>query len=225
MNALLSESLLQTHCFSHAAIIKRKDLVIKARTPDWPIARDELDKVMALFDQPSVAREQGVTLGGCPYRVVRADQTSIYGKVDDEGVNTLRTLGMAPTRILGQKETQLVGIVGGGGGGNLTVNGGGNAAGVKASGQNLGGQGASVQSPSSAGGAGQEQASERSDKDKTVVEVIRPPISSSFASKRYDGIIVCRTGMYVLVGVYDRHPGMAVEAMERLADWFRSKHR
>ena len=30
---------------------------------------------------------------------------------------------------------------------------------------------------------------------------------------------------FFLIGLYDRHPGMAVEAMERLADWFRSKKR
>ncbi|KAI9183796.1 Profilin-4 [Blastocladiella emersonii ATCC 22665] len=257
MNTLLAESLLLTYCFPHAAVVRRKDHVVKARTPDFPLTTADLERIATFFEHPIAAREQGIALAGLPYRVVRVDASSIYAKLDEDTLAVMRQLGMTAATAIGGASASAgpqtttaadVGVGGTRSGGNGacadpmranstagTVGAQGTAAtpGTASTGANGGAGGMAGSAVPAAGAAATTgrgpplmgtAASSTTERDKTVVEVVRPS-SATFAIKRYDGIIICRTVMYHIIGIYDRHPGMAVEAMERLADYFRSKNR
>ncbi|KNE56037.1 hypothetical protein AMAG_01881 [Allomyces macrogynus ATCC 38327] len=201
MNTLLAETVLSTNCFLHAAIIRRKDLLAKARTPEFPLSGTDLQRLTTLFEHPMVTREQGFTLGARLYKAIRVDGASIYGKLDEEAMAVLAQLAATATPVAqGDGVPNDVAPSSNGGGGLVT---------------------AATSAPTTT--ATKPAATDR-DKDKTIVEVVRPS-TASIQLQTHQGIIICRTVIYFIVGIYDRHPGMAVEAMERLADYFRSKNR
>ncbi|KNE54383.1 hypothetical protein AMAG_00359 [Allomyces macrogynus ATCC 38327] len=201
MNTLLAETVLSTYCFPHAAIIRRKDLLAKARTPEFPLSGTDLQRLTTLFEHPMVTREQGFTLGTRLYKAIRVDGASIYGKLDEEAMAVLAQLAATATPIVqGDGAPSDAPPSSNGGGGIVTA-----------------------AAPMSTMATTKSAAADR-DKDKTIVEVVRPS-TASIQLQTHQGIIICRTVMYFIVGIYDRHPGMAVEAMERLADYFRSKDR
>ncbi|KAI9221040.1 hypothetical protein BC828DRAFT_96565 [Blastocladiella britannica] len=251
MNTLLSESLLLTHCFSNAAIVRRKDLTPKARTAEWPLTSTDLDKLDAMFEHPVTAREQGIVLGNTPYRVLRADQHSIYGKLDEDTQALMRQqeeLAKSQEQQQYSGDASILAESAGGGTAATTTTGAATATApagatdpAPAAASTTGGRSTQQQnhtnlrpvssatastSPGTPGTPfpGTPDDGSRPDRDKAVVQVVRPP-ASTMGGGKYDGILICCTGMFYLIGIYDRHPGMAVEAMERLADWFRSKRR
>ncbi|KAJ3367151.1 Profilin-4 [Allomyces javanicus] len=206
MNTLLAETVLSTFCFPHAAIIRRKDLLAKARTPEFPLSGTDLQRLTTLFEHPMVTREQGFTLGFRLYKAIRVDGASIYGKLDEEAMAVLAQLAATATPVAqgdGVPNDGAPSGNGGGGGGLVT---------------------AATSAPPPAMTTMTKSVAADRDKDKTIVEVVRPS-TASIQLQTHQGIIICRTVMYFIVGIYDRHPGMAVEAMERLADYFRSKNR
>ncbi|KAJ3373931.1 Profilin-4 [Allomyces arbusculus] len=211
MNTLLAETVLSTYCFPHAAIIRRKDLLAKARTPEFPLSGTDLQRLTTLFEHPMVTREQGFTLGARLYKAIRVDGASIYGKLDEEAMAVLTQLAATGTLVAqddsAPNDTTPSSNGGGGGGGLVT------AATLAPT----------AMTTTTTTTTAKSAAADR-DKDKTIVEVVRPS-TASIQLQTYQGIIICRTVMYFIVGIYDRHPGMAVEAMERLADYFRSKNR
>jgi hypothetical protein len=188
MNTLLSEAVLSTNCFPHAAIVRRKDAMAKARTRDFPLTVPDLQSLAGLFDHPSLIRDQGFTIGNRVYKSIRLDGASVYGKMDEEAT-AQQMYSFNPN---GEELNY----------DNAPSNG------------NDEGSGKPMVSLPGAG----------LDRDRTIVDVDRPP-DGLVGYRKFDGIVICKTEIYFLVGIYDRHPGMAVEAMERLADYFRSKNR
>ncbi|KAI9208630.1 profilin [Polychytrium aggregatum] len=93
MNALLQEALLSTKHINHAAIVRRKDGSIKAKSPQFVMTAQDLQKIVTAFDSPREVRtsENGITLMDMGYRAVRADTLSIYAKNDRSGVIICRT--------------------------------------------------------------------------------------------------------------------------------------
>ncbi|KAG5458109.1 MAG: hypothetical protein BJ554DRAFT_1736, partial [Olpidium bornovanus] len=82
MNSLLQEALMNTKHVSQAAIIRRKDGLVKAKSPNFQLGPNELAKVVNIFDNPTSVREDGgaVLVMDTPYKAVRCDQLSIYAK-------------------------------------------------------------------------------------------------------------------------------------------------
>ncbi|KAI9140108.1 hypothetical protein BKA69DRAFT_1039579 [Paraphysoderma sedebokerense] len=155
MNSLLDEILLSTGAFAHAAIIRRKDMVLKAKSSLFPIP-NEISKIPKLFEQPLNTREQGFTLGGLPYKAVRVDQWSIYARVDKDGLELMRY-------------------------------------------------------------------EQRKNSDAMTSAFLNEKHREMTGEPTIEGMISCRTGMFFIVGFYQSHPGIAVEAAEKLADYFRQK--
>ncbi|KAJ3289575.1 Profilin-4 [Rhizoclosmatium sp. JEL0117] len=95
MNQLLQEALLSTHHVQHAAIIKRKDGSIKAKSPLFEITPMDYTKILIAFESPRDVRtgEAAITLMDMAYRAVRADNLSLYAKNDKSGIIVAKTHG------------------------------------------------------------------------------------------------------------------------------------
>ncbi|KAJ1509444.1 hypothetical protein HMI54_006485 [Coelomomyces lativittatus] len=211
MNTLLTESILSTYCFPHAAIYRRKDCSVKVRTMNWPMSSSDTDKLNDLFEEAVETREQGFVLGGVPYRSIRVDDRSIYGKRDEDALALLELQQQPPP----QPQQMQLALPS-----SLSPSSRGSSTSIM--------PGSSTSSPTSTSmgpSPGPGSTTHPPEKiDKSVVEVQRPTSATS-TPRAYHGIIICRTHQYFVLGIYDAHPGMAVEAMERLADYFRSKGR
>jgi profilin len=87
MNALLQEGLLATKNIQHAAIIKKKEGTVKAKSNFFSITAAEFESLENAFEKPGVVRAPGETfkLMDGEYKVVRADKQSIYGKCEKTG--------------------------------------------------------------------------------------------------------------------------------------------
>ncbi|KAH6573816.1 hypothetical protein BASA50_002512 [Batrachochytrium salamandrivorans] len=94
MNSLLQEALMGTHHISHAAIVRRKDGTIKAKSPNFILGLNDLPKIEAAFEQSRDVRnvDNGITFLDTPYRAVRADNLSIYAKNDKSGIIISKTV-------------------------------------------------------------------------------------------------------------------------------------
>ncbi|KAJ3098358.1 hypothetical protein HK100_005113 [Physocladia obscura] len=88
MNQLLQEALISTHHVQHAAIIKRRDGAIKAKSPLLELSESDYNKILLAFDNPREVRtnEAAITLMDVAYRAVRADNLSLYAKNVSETV-------------------------------------------------------------------------------------------------------------------------------------------
>jgi profilin len=93
MNALLQEGLLATKHIQHAAIIRRKDGIVKAKSNSFTVSPNEILVIENAFDNPNDVRGKDAILPfmNTAYKAVRADQYSIYGKHDKTGVIISRT--------------------------------------------------------------------------------------------------------------------------------------
>ncbi|KAJ3045690.1 Profilin-4 [Rhizophlyctis rosea] len=93
MNSLLQESLLATKHVSNAAIVRRKDGAIKAKSTAFALSASDWLRIQSAFDNPREVRtaEAGITLMELGYRAVRADGLSVYAKNDKQGVIIART--------------------------------------------------------------------------------------------------------------------------------------
>lgn len=199
MNILLSEAIISTSCFPEAAIVRIKDVSLKARTEKWSLDEFEIQRILQLFEHPTETREQGFTLGAVPYTSIRVDGSSIYGKRDDDALRMSLYGDTNPSNPLYPYSR--------------------------------------IQKPSSElkpttfdpnfiskNVILSYQDRYVSDREKMIIS---PPRATSPAPsfKVYSGIILLKTQSYLLLGIYDSHPGMAVEALERLADYFRHTKR
>lgn len=93
MNTLLQEALIDTKHVGHAAIIRRKDGVIKAQSAHFNISYPEMQQIERAFDFPREARSNQFTVKvmSIYYRPIRVDDRAIYGKKDASGVIISRT--------------------------------------------------------------------------------------------------------------------------------------
>ncbi|KAJ3215032.1 Profilin-4 [Dinochytrium kinnereticum] len=93
MNALLQEALLSTRHIHHAAIIKRKDGSVKAKSPLFELNAQDYTRIQNAFENPREARtsEAAITFQDVAYRAVRSDNLSVYAKNDKTGVIICRT--------------------------------------------------------------------------------------------------------------------------------------
>ncbi|KAJ3300692.1 Profilin-4 [Borealophlyctis nickersoniae] len=93
MNALLQEALMATKHVNHAAIIRRKDGAIKAKSPQFTLNAADWQRIQFAFENPREVRmaETGISLMETPYRAVRADSLSVYAKNDKTGIIIART--------------------------------------------------------------------------------------------------------------------------------------
>lgn len=90
MNILLNEALLDTKQISNAAIIRIRDGIIRAKSQNFSvifgltlqISDEEYKIICNAFDNPQYARtsDNGIYLMDVPYKAVRADSQSVYGK-------------------------------------------------------------------------------------------------------------------------------------------------
>ncbi|KAK5666622.1 hypothetical protein BDV3_006089 [Batrachochytrium dendrobatidis] len=94
MNSLLQEALMGTRHISHAGIIRQKDGVIKAKSPNFLLVPTDLAKIEAAFEHPRDARsgDSSISFLDIPYRAVRADSLSIYAKNDKAGIIISKTI-------------------------------------------------------------------------------------------------------------------------------------
>ncbi|KAI8925877.1 profilin [Entophlyctis helioformis] len=83
-----------TRHISHAAIIRQKDGVIKAKSPNFVLGPNDLTKIESAFEHPREVRssDNGITFLEVPYRAVRADSLSIYAKNDKAGIIVSKTM-------------------------------------------------------------------------------------------------------------------------------------
>ncbi|KAI8837127.1 Profilin-4 [Chytriomyces hyalinus] len=95
MNQLLQEALLSTHHVQHAAIIKRKDGSVKAKSPLFELSPADYSKILMAFENPREVRtgEASISLMDVAYRAVRADNLSLYAKNDKSGIIVAKTHG------------------------------------------------------------------------------------------------------------------------------------
>ncbi|KAJ1553694.1 Profilin-4 [Cladochytrium tenue] len=93
MNALIQEALLSTRHVLSAAVIKRKDGAVKAKTPLFEMTAADYARIELAFENPREVRsgEAAVTLADAAFRAVRADNLSLYAKNDKCGVIVART--------------------------------------------------------------------------------------------------------------------------------------
>jgi profilin len=93
MNSLLHEGLIATKNVSSAAIIKRKECTIKAKSGQFQPELTEIQKIDSIFEKPSEIRAQGGILRfmDVDYKLIRADKFSIYGKGEKCGLVVCKT--------------------------------------------------------------------------------------------------------------------------------------
>ncbi|RKO86897.1 profilin [Blyttiomyces helicus] len=93
MNSLLQEAIVSTKHVTHAAIIRRKDGVIKAKSPQFMLEPDDWTRIVSAFENPRAVRtmEAGITLMEGSYRAIRADKMSVYAKNEKTGVIIAQT--------------------------------------------------------------------------------------------------------------------------------------
>ncbi|KAJ3391017.1 Profilin-4 [Lobulomyces angularis] len=95
MNSILSEALLSTKHIQHAAIIRKKDGAVKAKSNGLQVLVGDCEKINKAFDSPLDIRsaEHGLTFFENQYKIVRADNLSIYGKtIDKSGLIICKTI-------------------------------------------------------------------------------------------------------------------------------------
>ncbi|EGD73138.1 hypothetical protein PTSG_04851 [Salpingoeca rosetta] len=86
LQTLLQQTLLSTQHVSKAAIIRKRDGGIRARTPNFKITQEEFARIQAAFDSPTFGREHPLSLGGRNYQCIRVDDRAIYAKDGSTGI-------------------------------------------------------------------------------------------------------------------------------------------
>lgn len=93
MNTLLQEALIDTKHVGHAAIIRRKDGVLKAQSAHFVISFTELQQIEKAFENPREARSNAfnIKIMNINYRPIRVDERALYGKKEAAGIIVTRT--------------------------------------------------------------------------------------------------------------------------------------
>ncbi|KAL7750839.1 Profilin-4 [Sorochytrium milnesiophthora] len=219
MNTLLQEAILATHCFSQAIIVRRKDHLVKAKTKGCTLTSQDFFRLHELFEHPIATREQGFTVANVPYKAIRVDANSIYGKLDEDALLLLQIQKAADAAATenGRSTDDRHGDDDGDNSDDDQADNNNNADGGDAA--------AAAKKKTHKTRKHAHGADDSGGRAKHEVEVLRPHTSAVVQGKQFDGIIVCKTVLFLIIGIYDHHPALAVECMERLAEYFRSKNR
>ena len=108
LRALLHNVLISTGHVAHAALIRRRDGNVRAKSPGFPrISADELEGILNAFKDQKRARETPLVVARRRYRCIRVDSAALYAKEGALGVIiapttkclliALYTKGMAPS--------------------------------------------------------------------------------------------------------------------------------
>lgn len=70
MNAIINEALLSTKHIQNAAIIRKKDGAVKAKSPGFSVTSLDVERIAHAFDSPKETRlTYGLTIGDTNYKV------------------------------------------------------------------------------------------------------------------------------------------------------------
>ncbi|XP_071801243.1 profilin-4-like isoform X2 [Asterias amurensis] len=90
---LLHDALIATEHVENCAIIRRRDVSLRASSAGFSVNSDQIQRFIDAFKDPSATREKGLYFNDRMYQCVRADKSSIYAKASTEklGVVLVRT--------------------------------------------------------------------------------------------------------------------------------------
>lgn len=85
------DNLIQSQKVDKAVLASRAGDAIWAQSPGFAPTSDELTALAKGFDDPSELQTNGLRVQGQKYFVVKAEERSIYGKLDQDGLIAVRT--------------------------------------------------------------------------------------------------------------------------------------
>ncbi|XP_071485145.1 profilin-4-like [Diadema antillarum] len=88
---LLHDALIATGHVENCAIIRRKDISLRASSAGFTLTADEMQKLIDAFKDPPRTRQDGLYFHERHYKCVRADKNSIYAKCDKVGMVLVKT--------------------------------------------------------------------------------------------------------------------------------------
>lgn len=86
-----TDNLTATGKIDKAALYSRAGDSLWAQTGGFQLEASEIAEIAAAFDDPSSLQTSGLHLQKQKYFLLRADERSIYGKLQEEGVVAVRT--------------------------------------------------------------------------------------------------------------------------------------
>ena len=86
-----TDNLIATGKIDKASLFSRAGDSLWAESNGFGISSEEISNMAASFDNPSNIQQHGIFLGGKKYMLLRADERSIYGRSEAEGVILVRT--------------------------------------------------------------------------------------------------------------------------------------
>eukprot|EP00795_Rhopilema_esculentum_P017135 gene17135-8665_t len=94
LQSLLQDSLIATGNVDNCAIVRKKDVSLRASSSGFTLSTSDIEDLVEAFKHPTQTREDGVQLHGIKYKCVRADKFSIYAKRDDVGLVLVKTASL-----------------------------------------------------------------------------------------------------------------------------------
>lgn len=91
MQNLLHEALIATGHVENGAIIRKKDISLRASSAGFSLTNDQMERFVTAFRDPPRTREEGLYFNDRKYQCVRADTSSIYAKYEKIGVVLVKT--------------------------------------------------------------------------------------------------------------------------------------
>ncbi|XP_041461933.1 profilin-4-like [Lytechinus variegatus] len=91
LQSLLHDALIATGHVENCAIIRRKDISLRASSAGFTLTGDEMQKMIDAFKDPPRTRLEGLYFHNRLYKCVRADKNSIYAKCDKDGIVLVKT--------------------------------------------------------------------------------------------------------------------------------------
>lgn len=88
---LLHDALIATGHVENCAIIRRKDVSLRASSAGFTLSHDQIQKFIDAFKNPPRTRDEGLFFNDKMYKCVRADKNSIYAKSDKIGLVLVKT--------------------------------------------------------------------------------------------------------------------------------------
>lgn len=86
-----TDNLIGTGKIDKAALYSKAGDSLWAESNGFNISAQEISTMAGSFDDPSYIQQNGIHLSGKKYMLLRADERSIYGRSDAEGVILVRT--------------------------------------------------------------------------------------------------------------------------------------
>lgn len=108
-----TDSLLSTGKINKAAIYSAAGDSLWAESGGFQIAAEEITNVAGGYADPSQLQSHGLRLEGIKYFLLKADDRSIYGKQDDQGIIAVKTkqailVAHYPSGVQAQEATAVV---------------------------------------------------------------------------------------------------------------------